>query len=302
MNSKYYETFGGCNATQNKNYNGFTLVELLVVISIIAMLLAILMPALNKARNQARITLCMANNKQIGNLIQCYMAENNARPPILTALGAFSYVPVEHTSLSIALRSYAGKTSLPASMNPQSPWNEALMSEYTARYMPKYFQCPFIRGQSTKSSAIGRVVIGSQAFTTCAYRGGRECYGYPFFSNISKGSIMYANHPLGVPNGIFKFAMLTWFDPESTNYGQIEANWAAVAKKIRPNQWDRHAKKLHASLSESVVVSCEQGEFYGFLNWIMNYGSHPKGKQGGCPALMGDMHVEWVPGTQIGWF
>jgi prepilin-type N-terminal cleavage/methylation domain-containing protein len=44
---------------------GFTLVELLVVISIIALLLAIMMPALSKARESAQSTVCKSNIKQI---------------------------------------------------------------------------------------------------------------------------------------------------------------------------------------------------------------------------------------------
>jgi prepilin-type N-terminal cleavage/methylation domain-containing protein len=44
---------------------GFTLVELLVVISIIAVLLAILMPSLSKAKESARSTVCKTHIKQI---------------------------------------------------------------------------------------------------------------------------------------------------------------------------------------------------------------------------------------------
>jgi len=44
----------------------FTLVELLVVISIIALLIALLLPALQQARKQALITVCMGNHRQMG--------------------------------------------------------------------------------------------------------------------------------------------------------------------------------------------------------------------------------------------
>lgn len=58
---------------------GFTLVELLVVISIIALLVSILMPALSKAREQAKAVLCMNNQKQMGLIWMMYVDENDDR-------------------------------------------------------------------------------------------------------------------------------------------------------------------------------------------------------------------------------
>lgn len=55
-----------------KKKNGFTLVELLVVISIIALLVSILMPALGKAREQAKDALCLVNLRSIGQTLQLY--------------------------------------------------------------------------------------------------------------------------------------------------------------------------------------------------------------------------------------
>ena len=57
----------------------FTLVELLVVISIIALLVAILLPALNKARKQAKKVVCQTNLHQWGLVFAIFHDDNNYR-------------------------------------------------------------------------------------------------------------------------------------------------------------------------------------------------------------------------------
>jgi prepilin-type N-terminal cleavage/methylation domain-containing protein len=62
-----------------RNGSGFTLVELLVVISIIALLMAVLLPALGKAREQTRMVVCVSNLKQWGIIASMYAESNNGR-------------------------------------------------------------------------------------------------------------------------------------------------------------------------------------------------------------------------------
>lgn len=60
-----------------KNKSGFTLVELLVVISIIALLLGVLMPSMQKAKSLARSVICSSNLKQIGLGVDMYLGDYN---------------------------------------------------------------------------------------------------------------------------------------------------------------------------------------------------------------------------------
>jgi prepilin-type N-terminal cleavage/methylation domain-containing protein len=60
-----------------KNARAFTLVELLVVISIIALLMAILVPSLQRARSQAMATVCGVNVKNLSTGWVMYQTDNN---------------------------------------------------------------------------------------------------------------------------------------------------------------------------------------------------------------------------------
>lgn len=56
---------------------GFTLIEMLVVISIIALLMTVLMPSLQKAREQSRQVVCGTNLHSIGQGIVVYAHDND---------------------------------------------------------------------------------------------------------------------------------------------------------------------------------------------------------------------------------
>jgi prepilin-type N-terminal cleavage/methylation domain-containing protein/prepilin-type processing-associated H-X9-DG protein len=66
---------------ESKKQKAFTLVEVLVVISIISLLMAILMPALSEARKQAQKVVCASNLRNIGFGFEIYVDNNEGWLP-----------------------------------------------------------------------------------------------------------------------------------------------------------------------------------------------------------------------------
>ena len=79
------------NPRPRRSSRAFTIIEMLVVISIILILAGIILPALSRGREEARITRCLSNVHQIGLALTIYARDYgdgnpDAYPPWLTLL------------------------------------------------------------------------------------------------------------------------------------------------------------------------------------------------------------------------
>jgi len=64
-----------------KSCDGFTIIELLVVVGILVLLSGMLLPAVKRARDSAKSAACMANLRQIGVAMQAYLSDNSGYYP-----------------------------------------------------------------------------------------------------------------------------------------------------------------------------------------------------------------------------
>ena len=65
----------------------FTLIELLMVISIVVLLMAILLPALQRVRRQAKAVACQSNLQQWGVIFSMYANDNRGALPRHVGIG-----------------------------------------------------------------------------------------------------------------------------------------------------------------------------------------------------------------------
>lgn len=118
--------------------HGFTLVELLVVISIISVLIALLLPALSSAREAARASLCQSKIRQLGVAIQLYCNDSKGWTFWTNKYAAARFCPDNATTDHYYTRDSYDWQIYPYLMNGDSPYR----NDYARKMAYKYFACP----------------------------------------------------------------------------------------------------------------------------------------------------------------
>jgi len=291
-------------------HTGFTKLDLICTI-VSGLSLFLLCGAISQGgREQARILACEASLKQIGAIITIYQADNDGYVPVMRNRWV-THISAKSSLLSLAFRKYSPELAkMPTWLPPDEPWDRNQQLDYAQNWLPKFYICPFARGSSQADLLhdAGTVMIGTVVRKNYVSVGRMDSYStWLWPRNKNYDFWPGGEHPWGPPNGYNKYENVVWHKAGSPDPISPDEPFVCLADSRygSPCQiWMENNPRRFSNtprISERTALYCAHGEIDESLpnNRIYNYGSHKRSNRGGTNVLFGDIHVEWVQGSQI---
>jgi prepilin-type N-terminal cleavage/methylation domain-containing protein len=138
-----------CAADERRRRDGWTLVELLIVIAIVALLLALLLPAILASRQAALRVQCQSNLRGWGQAVHAYLAVHQRYPPAATWREGERRdgrpLPARHSLFTYLLPFY-DQQPLGERIDLSQDWNAPPNARWTRQWLGGILICPAAPG------------------------------------------------------------------------------------------------------------------------------------------------------------
>jgi len=239
---------------------GFTLMELLVVISIIILLVAILLPALARTRDAARMVQCGSNVRQVVIALDTWATDEREDYPIASAQLKWGETALHHNNLPF-----------PSSIRPYGPtyaWMEQLMHNISTKDV---YDCPSYPGPETHyhyflSARAAYVEAGSGPWaplirSKSKYPSAQVLVGDTNFGGWSNGMVADPTDPTDEPYDAdtddYSFAGMRWDYKNHANYWRPHHNGQMNLGFI-----DGHVKGYDEHVQDEVTYFYDEYSFW----------------------------------------
>lgn len=227
---------------RRRNKTGFTVLELLVVITIIGILAGLLLPVLASARNKAAQTRCINNLKQIGTAIMLYVDENSGTFPGPAC--QCSYHPLDWIY-------WRTNTAL------YPPFEKSLIVRAMGSANRSLFRCPLDRTDGDRIAAVDGDANGpylfSYSLTGYGMNNGTNIGMSSFFEGPAGSETPYLFKQYGIHNPSLKIMLAE--KPGSNNAGDNPAG----GDPINDGRWQLGSEPLTKRHGGGAVVMFADG-------------------------------------------